>query len=193
MDLLPRLHQRLLLALERAPEGPLTIGELYQQLIPYRTVRTELGVWELAQYEHALLRLLAGEGGYMEISDAAALDELRRELQSPNPILGIYRDFAGVMVHLPGRAPAAPPPPSPHPPAAAPPPAPLPPAPAVLRCRPCGAPLPDAADLRFCPACGVDQTEQPCGGCGSPLRAEWNFCIRCGAARDGSVPARRGR
>lgn len=191
MDLLPRLHQRLLQALERAPQTPLTVGDLYQQVIPYRTVRTELGVWELAQYEHALLRLLAGEGGHLEVADAEAREELRRELQSPNPILGVYRDYAAVGVHVTGHAQVAPPPSPPPPPVPAA--APHRTATSQQRCGPCGAPLPEAADLRFCPACGADQTEEPCGGCGAPLRAEWNFCIRCGAARDGSVPARRRR
>jgi hypothetical protein len=209
MDVVDRLHQRLEEAVARdRPLDGLTVGDLYQQLIPYRAVRAELGLLELAPYEHALLRLLSGERGYLRLEDGDARDEIARELAAPNPILGIYRDYAGVRVTLgPGDAapliPPAPPPPRPAPAAKAPsapeppserlisaPPEPPPP-PRPLACRSCHSPLPTDAEVRFCPTCGVDQTRTPCVGCGTPLRAEWNFCIRCGRQRD-ERPAPRG-
>ena len=55
---------------------------------------------------------------------------------------------------------------------------------AVAECRNCREPLPADPELRFCPACGIDQTLEPCAACGSPMRQEWNFCIRCGQRRD---------
>lgn len=191
MDLLDRLHQRLREAADAHPDADgtseITVAHLYQQLIPYRSVRGELGVWELAAYEHALLRLLAGERGYLRVEDESVRKELQRELSAPNPILGIYRDYPDAAVTLiaaagadgEGSAPAPPPPPA------------LPELPRISEqeistapsCHRCAQPLPGVADLRFCPSCGTDQHEVPCVSCGTPLRPEWNFCIRCGRRR----------
>ena len=102
-ELVERLYRRLLEALSESTAvspSSLTIADLYQHLIPYRGVRMDLGVLELAQYEHALLRLLAGEGGMVRVLDDDARRELVQELTAPNPILGIYRDYAGVGVEL---------------------------------------------------------------------------------------------
>ena len=51
-------------------------------------------------YEHALLRLLAGEGDYLTIESRTARQEIREELDSPNPNTGLYRDFAAADVRL---------------------------------------------------------------------------------------------
>ena len=102
-DLVERLYRRLLDALsENVAVSPsaLTIADLYQHLIPYRSVRVDLGVLELAQYEHALLRLLSGEGALLRVLDDDARRELAAELKASNPILGVYRDYAGVGVEL---------------------------------------------------------------------------------------------
>lgn len=236
-ELATRLHRRLLEAAASRPEeaGALTVGEVYHELIPYRGVRGELGVFELAAYEHALLRLLAGDVGAVRVVDAAARAEFAAELASPNPILGIYRDYASLEVTLDengGASPSpAPPPTTPAPEATAParetphelprvePRAPEasdpspgmprpelpgdraatpadatrvaipspPPRPATTEadaaCIDCGRNLPAVAGLRFCPHCGADQSQTPCRRCSTPLRADWNFCIRCGAPR----------
>ena len=195
MDLADRLQARLReVAAQRFPgeAAPVaTVADLYQQLIPYRAVRAELGILELAEYEHALLRLLAGERGSLRLRDEDAQRELRRELGSPNPILGLYRDYAAVEVVLlpadrtlpaataaptapPVPVPDVPPPPLPEPEAA-------PPAPAATTCRSCRCALPAADQLRFCPFCGVNQWETACPQCGSMLQPDWSFCIRCGA------------
>lgn len=101
--LVQRLFERLLASVDGDGRGgPLTIGDLYQRLIPYRSIRSEIGVMELASYEHGLLRLLGGEGGYLEVEGDTAAEEIRRELASPNPILGIYRDYADVSVRIVG-------------------------------------------------------------------------------------------
>jgi hypothetical protein len=44
-----------------------------------------------ADYEHALLRLLAGEGDLARIEPREVRDKLRLELESPNPNVGIFR------------------------------------------------------------------------------------------------------
>lgn len=196
MDILDRLHHALRGALQRAapPARPPTIADVYQHLVPYRAMRGELGVWELAEYEHALLRLLSGEGGHVAVLAPQAVEEFRRELASPNPILGIYRDYPGAEVRLseggaPVESPAGGAPPSPPEPA----PVTEEPDGTAARCYACGTDLPPVPSLRFCPACGTDQLTGPCRGCGSALKAEWNFCIRCGAPREGerAAPPRR--
>src|SRR5690606_3143731 len=111
MDLIDALSERLRAALPGGSAAPFTIGDVYQRLIPYRAVRGDLGVIEFAAYEHALLPLLAGEGGDLELRDPRAREEFERELASVNPIVGIYRDYAEAELHLSGRpAPADVPP-----------------------------------------------------------------------------------
>lgn len=184
MDLVDRLFRRLHEAAARehpaSPNPSFTIAEVYQRLVPYRGVRGELGILELAEYEHALLRLLSGERGYLRAETPEVEEELRRELASPSPILGIYRDYAAVRVELapPAEAPALP-----ERPAAPPAPPPAPPRAAPGSCRRCRGALPDEPELRFCPHCGADQRETTCAGCALPLKPGWSFCIRCGAAR----------
>ncbi len=117
MDLVDKLYQRLLAALDAAgpgafPDG-ITVADIYQRLIPFRTVRRQLGVDDLAEYEHALLRLLTSEGRYVELDDPTVKLEIQRELLSLNPIPGIYRDYstARLRLRLPapaGATPAAP-------------------------------------------------------------------------------------
>ncbi|MBW3631046.1 MAG: zinc ribbon domain-containing protein [Gemmatimonadetes bacterium] len=202
MDIVDRLYHQLHLALERAPGGGAgspTIGDIYQHLIPYRSLRSELGIWELAEYEHALLRLLAGERGHVRVETAEVREEILRELAAPNPILGIYRDYPGVQVSIGALADAPPPPQPPQqtPPARSP----LPPqrsqpqrlpdplavtAPqSPAACRSCGTALPDLAGLRFCPACGHDQLDVRCTACDASLAPAWTYCIRCGEPRGG--------
>ncbi len=81
-------------------ESPFTVAEIYQNLVPYRTHRDEIGVEMNADYEHALLRLLAGEGNFLSIESETARKEIQDELDSPNPNTGMYRDFAAADVRL---------------------------------------------------------------------------------------------
>ena len=68
--------------------GPFTVAEIYQNLVPYGLHRDRIGVEMNGDYEDALLRLLAGEGGYLILESEAALRNLREELESPNPNTG---------------------------------------------------------------------------------------------------------
>jgi double zinc ribbon protein len=80
--------------------GPFTVAEIYQNLVPYGSHRDRLGVEMNGDYEDALLRLLAGEGGFLILDSDAALQNLREELDSSNPNTGLYREFAAVDVRL---------------------------------------------------------------------------------------------
>ncbi|MGH7467705.1 MAG: zinc ribbon domain-containing protein [Longimicrobiales bacterium] len=106
-DSLPALHHALVEALlQRQHHGsdqPVTVAEVYQDLIPYRNVRTSVGFALNADYEHALLKLLAGDGGYARVEPAEVQNALRLELKSQNPNVGIFRNYAAcdVFVSLP--------------------------------------------------------------------------------------------
>jgi hypothetical protein len=103
-DQVERLHGRLVDALRRVrpdPFGsPVTVAEIYQDLVPYRSVRTELGFDMNADYEHTLLRLLAGEDELARLEPTEARAELRSELDSPNPNVGLFRKFAACDVWI---------------------------------------------------------------------------------------------
>jgi hypothetical protein len=203
MDALDRLYRRVADVLLRQPDTQVTVGDLYQNLVPYRQVRTELGFGELAQYEHALLRLLAGERDYLIVERPEVQEELQRELRAPNPILGVYRDYAGVGIYLNPFAPdvavlppaaVAPTVTQPAPavagaPAGAPAPAPVA-APALAApprakaCPGCRTPLPGDRQVRFCPFCGKCLVPLPCAECSSMVEPEWKFCASCGWPRE---------
>lgn len=104
MDVLDRLYRRIVEALAsvpREPRGvPVTVGEIYQTIVPYRAVRGDLRLAELAQYEHALLRLLSGERDYVFVEREDVREEVQRELRAPNPILGLYRDYADAVAFV---------------------------------------------------------------------------------------------
>jgi hypothetical protein len=105
MDHLEHIHVSLAAALRRSRPGasfdtPVTVAEIYQDLVPYRTVRTQIGFDMNADYEHTLLRLLAGEGGYARLDPPEARNELRAELESANPNVGLFRKFAACDVWI---------------------------------------------------------------------------------------------
>lgn len=82
------------------PSRPITVAEIYQDLVPYRTHRDILDVEMNGDYEHLLMRALAGQGGVLELQSSAALEQLREELEQTHPNTGLYRDFAAVDVTL---------------------------------------------------------------------------------------------
>lgn len=99
-----KVHACLADALRRSrpdPFGsPVTVAEIYQDLVPYRRIRTAVGFQMNADYEHTLLRLLAGEGGYARLEPSEARDELRAELAMPNPNVGLFRKYAACDVWI---------------------------------------------------------------------------------------------
>jgi len=103
-DVLERFHRALIEEIQtQRPEyltGPFTVAEIYQNLVPYGSHRDRIGVEMNGDYEDALLRLLAGEGGYLILESEPALRDLRAELDTPNPNTGLYREYAAVDVRL---------------------------------------------------------------------------------------------
>jgi hypothetical protein len=103
-QILERFHRTLIEEIQtQRPEyltGPFTVAEIYQNLVPYSSHRDRIGVRMNGDYEDALLRLLAGEGGYLVLESDPALRDLRAELGTPNPNTGLYREYAAVDVRL---------------------------------------------------------------------------------------------
>ena len=100
-----RLHALLVNAVSERRGGdpaaaPVTVAEIYQELVPYRGVRAALGLEMNADYEHVLLRLLSGESELARLEPPTAREQLRDELGSPNPNVTLYRKFAGCDVWL---------------------------------------------------------------------------------------------
>jgi hypothetical protein len=104
VDVLERFHRALIEEIQtQRPEyltGPFTVAEIYQNLVPYGSHRDRIGVEMNGDYEDALLRLLAGEGGYLVLESEPALRDLRAELETANPNTGLYREYAAVDVRL---------------------------------------------------------------------------------------------
>lgn len=77
-----------------------TVAEIYQNLVPYRTHRDRIGIEINGDYEDALLRLLAGEGDFLELESEPARKRIEDELRGSNPNTTIYREFAAAEVRL---------------------------------------------------------------------------------------------
>ena len=184
-----------------------TVAEIYQNLIPWRSHRNTMDIATSAEYEQALLRLLAGEGDYLALESQAAREEIQAELKARFPNTGLYRDFAAVGVRLnPSRLPVRDDGPGHRetvtsnlpdqdgpgvaerePDAAA-----EITAPAAAgaqagyggavgrACSGCERELPDVEGVRFCPFCGQDARIVACSGCGMRVEAEWSYCVGCG-------------
>jgi hypothetical protein len=97
MDDLDRLYQHLVASLRAdAPHllrQRFVIGDLAQQLVPYRLHRRALGFDSIQQYDLALLRLVAGERGYL-MTEPVVQDAARQSLSTPRPEAESLRRFA---------------------------------------------------------------------------------------------------
>jgi hypothetical protein len=98
-----RLHARLVRELRdrrHDPARPLQISDLYEDVVPYRAVRAVLDVELNADYEHALLRLLAGENGLLELESDEVRQVLSSELAQPDPSVSVFRRFGSSLVRV---------------------------------------------------------------------------------------------
>jgi len=186
---------------------PVSVREIRESILPYRTSRRVLGVDSVEDYDLLLLRLAAGEGGFGRTTPEDASARFAHEIASSNPDLDVLERHADAVLTLEGlrvaralaageRDPYAPPPPSPPPPegeqlpadegevldldiATAPDDATI--APAALMCLYCGSTLPTGRAVNFCPSCGQSQTTPRCPQCQSEVELGWRHCITCGA------------
>ncbi len=75
------------------------VTELYQDIIPYRHHRRELGLETNDDYEIALTELLSGARDYLVVDDRMR-DTLRAQLASVNPDPTGFKQFAGSSVAI---------------------------------------------------------------------------------------------
>ncbi|MFQ5550612.1 MAG: zinc ribbon domain-containing protein [Gemmatimonadales bacterium] len=79
---------------------PMQASEVYQTIVPYRRFRSALRFDSNQDYEMAVLRLLAGERGYVSVEPPQAQEELRDEAEAINPDPSVIRDYAAIRVYL---------------------------------------------------------------------------------------------
>ncbi|HKW48934.1 MAG TPA: hypothetical protein VJN70_15900, partial [Gemmatimonadaceae bacterium] len=103
MDAIDRTFRHLLQTIQtRYPAyltQPFEVAELYQNILPYRHHRRELGLETNQEYELVLLQLLSGARDYLVVNDQMR-ERLARELASPNPDPGAFREFSTSQVAL---------------------------------------------------------------------------------------------
>lgn len=195
MDAIDRMFNVLVRAVRdsqpRYLSQPFEVAELYQTLLPYRHFRRDLALDSNEDYELTLMQLLSGIRGYLIVDDRMQ-DALARELASPNPDPGAFRQFADAQValsptavqklgHTPegnvdagssGGSTVRLSTPASMAAAAA--------AADEVRCRYCSGKLPQGRKIVFCPHCGQNLTVINCGACGAEVEVGWRYCVSCG-------------
>lgn len=101
MDALDQLFRRLVLAAQaaNAVARPLDVGELLETFIPYKAARRDGLLDTNDDYLHAVMQLVSGERDLL-FADDLMQDDLRNELASPNPDLGLLRTYLNSKVRL---------------------------------------------------------------------------------------------
>ena len=169
-----------------------TLSDLEERLLPYREVRREMANGGADAFETALLRLVAGDRGYL-VADPELQGACRSALAFPSPTLAMVRAWATSTLRLAQANGAAVPsaamtsavanehdlfpPPSQGSTLSA-----TTEAPAVAHrcCRYCDNKLPQGRAMTFCPFCGMDLTKRQCPACSTELDVNWRYCVTCG-------------
>jgi hypothetical protein len=104
MTELDRFFRRLVESLAAMDPGrlhrPMTVADVSRRYLPYRTNRRSLGIDTNEDYDGVLLRLLAGEGGYLHMLSDDIRRRFDRELNTTNPDLAVLGEFAGAELTL---------------------------------------------------------------------------------------------
>ena len=193
MDALDRMFHTLVRTLRMNRPAlltsPFTVGELHQQILPYRHFRRDLGLDTNQEYELVLLELLTGARGYLDVDDRLA-DGLGKELLAGSPEPSRVRDYADAYVSINAAAQARVPGDASTPNAAGEQPRPsagiVPPRTSAsvsgAHCRYCSGSLPAGRTMNYCPHCGQNLQVLNCPACGAEVEAGWKFCVSCGKA-----------
>ncbi|HTY06751.1 MAG TPA: zinc ribbon domain-containing protein [Gemmatimonadales bacterium] len=102
MDELDLLFGKLVEVLARDARlaTPFPAADVYERLVPYRSNRSRLRVATHQDYEMTVLRLLAGERGYLRLEPDDIREGFQREVTVPNPDPGIFRNFPDSQVMI---------------------------------------------------------------------------------------------
>ncbi|WP_411281209.1 zinc ribbon domain-containing protein [Gemmatimonas sp.] len=162
-----------------------TLTDLEERLLPFREARREMADGGADAFERAVLRLIAGERGYLQ-TESELQAACTQALASPSPSMSLVRAWATTSLRL------------------------TPPANTVgterlttptatvgsdrtaeakpdikpCGCRFCGNRLPENRRMTFCPHCGMDMTKRQCPACSTELDVNWRFCVTCGRSAD---------
>lgn len=193
-DELDRLFELLVrvLAQDARLALPFPASEIYERLVPYRSNRSQLNVATHQDYEMTVMRLLAGERGYVGLEPEEVREAMLREITANNPDPAAFRTFPDARVAINRfaaerflRGDLAYAPPDAEPPPAAP----VAPVPAGARAPAFAldAPptetafeleeRPDALPPNHCPYCGGSV----------PAGRKVNFCPHCGQPPSGDL------
>lgn len=178
--------------------APIPLADIPMSIVPYRTNRRALQVDSSEEYEMVLLRLCAGEGGYLRTEPEDVRQKFEAEVQNANPDLEVIHRFEDVSVVLrPERVAQA-----------------LLPESGGLemisrpvfeavveeevveeeipddevvpaeesdgsQCVFCGGALP-SRPVNFCPHCGQSQVATVCPDCHADVEPGWRHCVNCG-------------
>lgn len=101
MDALDLLFRRIVLAAHAAGalQRPLTVLELLDDFAPYGAAKRDGALDTHDDYLHAMMRLVSGEGARF-FGDDLMQDDLKAELQSPNPDLTVLRTYANTKLRI---------------------------------------------------------------------------------------------
>jgi hypothetical protein len=80
--------------------SPVPLGEIPTSIVPYRSNRRALEVETSEEYEMVLLRLCAGEGGFIRTEPEEVRLKFEEEAQSTNPDLEVIHRFEDVSLML---------------------------------------------------------------------------------------------
>src|SRR5690606_37969990 len=102
-ELAIRLYREAIRRLEErgvGPEGTITVRDLFEEVVPYASVREPLGFELKADYDHALLQLLASPDSPLGLEPGEARDAVRRELEGATPDPHVVRDHPDARVRF---------------------------------------------------------------------------------------------
>ena len=162
-----------------------TLADLEERLLPFREARREMADGGADAFERAVLRLIAGERGYLHAEPELQV-ACSQALASPSPSMSLVRAWATTTLMLAQSANAVGTERMASPPVTD-----ISGRTAVAKleskacgCRYCGNRLPEKRHMIFCPHCGMDMTKRQCPACSTELDVSWRFCVTCGRGAD---------